>query len=311
MVLGLALQAWSVEVIRPGAGERFAAGDTLEIRWTPGQAKEMIRVELRSMEDRSNRVLAVNMPASRGAYSHSLRDTRPGEYRVVLRWGRMTVRSRRFVVYRGVTGDVVDRRRSIPITRLPAMEAVVVGAARIAVTHPRKRQWIMDNQTVPVRWQLSGAMFNRVKIAAVIRKYNQPEKVFPIAADLPNSGAYTWHTSPMNHSPQDMLQIRVTTMDDKVTGLSEYFYLGSAAELNQARQDFLVLINQHRQANGRGQLVLDSCLSKAAQGHAVYMHDTGVFSHTGKNGSGHLDRCLQAGCKCMAENIQMGAATAA
>ena len=311
VVLGFALQTLAVEVTRPREGERFAVGETLAIRWTPGDSEEMIRIELRSTQERFVKVLAANVPVSRGGYNHSLRDIRPGDYRVVLQWGEMSVRSQPFVVYRSVTEDVVARRRSVPITRIPAMEAVVIGATQIAVTHPQKRQWIMDNQTVEVRWKLVGAMMDRVKIAAVIRKFGQAEKVFPIAANVPNSGAYTWNTSPMEHSPNDMFQIRVTTMDGNVTGLSEYFHLGSSAALAKARQDFLVLINQHRQANGKGALVLDNCLNKAAQGHSVYMYDSGNFSHTGKNGSGHLDRCLQAGCKCMAENIQMGADTAA
>ena len=241
VVLGFALQTWGVELIRPRAGERFAVGGTLEIRWSPGKAEKLIRIELRSMKDRSDKVLAANVPASQGAYSHSLRGVTPGEYRILLRWRKMTVRSRRFVVYSLPDAEMAGLRQASPLARLRPMAAVMAVKPRIFVTHPGKWQWVTDNQSIQVWWKIVGAMPNRVKIAAVIRKYNQAEKVFPIAMYVPNSGAYTWKTSPLGHS-QDSFQIRVTTMDGKVNGRSEYFYLSSSAELEPVRQ---VLVRQH------------------------------------------------------------------
>jgi uncharacterized protein YkwD len=65
------------------------------------------------------------------------------------------------------------------------------------------------------------------------------------------------------------------------------------------------LINQHRQANGKGPLSMDSSLTRAAQDHTDWMQATGTFSHTGKNGSSMLQRIQAAGGRpnAWAENI--------
>src|SRR5262249_18190386 len=60
--------------------------------------------------------------------------------------------------------------------------------------------------------------------------------------------------------------------------------------------ELLRLINQHRKANGKGPLSMDSTLTKAAGDHTDWMQGpTGKFSHTGKNGSSFVDRVKAAG----------------
>jgi uncharacterized protein YkwD len=66
------------------------------------------------------------------------------------------------------------------------------------------------------------------------------------------------------------------------------------------------LINQHRQAAALNPLGLDACIANAAQGHSEWMNVTHIFSHTGKNGSSHQQRCQWAGCSCGNENIYNG-----
>jgi uncharacterized protein YkwD len=70
---------------------------------------------------------------------------------------------------------------------------------------------------------------------------------------------------------------------------------GQAAANGKDQAELLRLINQHRQANDKGPLSMDSSLTKAAQDHTDWMQATGTFSHTGKNGSSMLDRIKAAG----------------
>ena len=70
--------------------------------------------------------------------------------------------------------------------------------------------------------------------------------------------------------------------------------------------ELLRLINEHRKANGKGPLSVDSKLTKAAQGHSEWMASPpGKFSHTGNKGSSFDDRIKAAGAvfKASGENI--------
>lgn len=81
-------------------------------------------------------------------------------------------------------------------------------------------------------------------------------------------------------------------------------------------QTFMLrLINESRAAAGTGlrPLVLDAELTVAAQGHAQYMVDADVFSHTGQGGSSPAQRGTAAGYNWtrFGENVAMIAGTGA
>jgi uncharacterized protein YkwD len=80
---------------------------------------------------------------------------------------------------------------------------------------------------------------------------------------------------------------------------------GQAAAGETKQAELLRLINQHRQANGRRTLSMDSSLTKAAQDHTDWMQATGTLSQTGKNRSSMLDRIKAVGARpnAWAENI--------
>jgi uncharacterized protein YkwD len=70
--------------------------------------------------------------------------------------------------------------------------------------------------------------------------------------------------------------------------------------------ELLRLINEHRKANGKGPLSVDSKLTKAARDHCEWMASpSGKFEHTGKNGSSADARIKAAGAvfKVSGENI--------
>jgi uncharacterized protein YkwD len=75
-------------------------------------------------------------------------------------------------------------------------------------------------------------------------------------------------------------------------------------------EQFLCLLNQYRASKGKGKLSGSSALSKVAYGHSAWMTETGIFSHTGKDGSRLGDRCRLAGITCRAENLAEGIHTA-
>lgn len=82
----------------------------------------------------------------------------------------------------------------------------------------------------------------------------------------------------------------------------------TGSELRQA----LRLINDERARAGRGPLTLDARLSRAAQGHAKYMSDAGVVSHTGRGGSTFVRRIEAAGYepwRHLGENVARGYGT--
>lgn len=81
--------------------------------------------------------------------------------------------------------------------------------------------------------------------------------------------------------------------------------------LDDEEQAFLVLLNQHRQANGRDPVAACTSLNRAAQGHSEDMRDQGYFDHTGLNGSSPIDRACDAcyascGSTGWGENIAAG-----
>jgi uncharacterized protein YkwD len=81
---------------------------------------------------------------------------------------------------------------------------------------------------------------------------------------------------------------------------------GRGAASGQNQTELIRLINQYRQANGKGPLSMDSTLTRAAQDHTDWMRGpTGKFSHEGKNGSSFTDRIQAAGGRPgpWAENI--------
>jgi hypothetical protein len=82
----------------------------------------------------------------------------------------------------------------------------------------------------------------------------------------------------------------------------------TGTELRQA----LRLVNNERARTGRAPLTLDSRLSRAAQGHARYMNDARVLSHTGRGGSTFVRRIEAAGYepwRYLGENVARGYGT--
>jgi hypothetical protein len=78
-------------------------------------------------------------------------------------------------------------------------------------------------------------------------------------------------------------------------------------------EQILILVNQRRAEEGLRPLRIQSQLQAAAQGYAEYMARTGVFSHTGRDGSTPFSRMAAAGYRgtLMGENIARGFNTAA
>lgn len=76
--------------------------------------------------------------------------------------------------------------------------------------------------------------------------------------------------------------------------------------LSNYRNALLALINTYRASHQLPLLAIDQCLNSAAQKHSEWMQQTGVFSHTGENGSNQVARCKQAGCACSSETIYQG-----
>lgn len=71
-------------------------------------------------------------------------------------------------------------------------------------------------------------------------------------------------------------------------------------------EQFICLLNNHRQANGKNILTYNSLMNTAAKNHSSWMLETGNFSHTGENGSSFVDRCLAVNVRCDGENIAFG-----
>jgi uncharacterized protein YkwD len=93
---------------------------------------------------------------------------------------------------------------------------------------------------------------------------------------------------------------------------AQCFYVGTKPKgLDENRSgenppELLRLINEHRKANGKGPLSVDSKLTKAARDHTDWMASpSGKFSHTGKDGSSADARIKAAGAvfKVSGENI--------
>lgn len=76
--------------------------------------------------------------------------------------------------------------------------------------------------------------------------------------------------------------------------------------------ELLELTNAERQRAGLAPLTLSTTLSSAAQRHAEDLVRSGIFSHTGSDGSQPSDRALDAGYpfRYVGENIAAGGSTA-
>ena len=79
----------------------------------------------------------------------------------------------------------------------------------------------------------------------------------------------------------------------------------SAAQISQAEQLMLRLINENRRTANSGSLVWDDTASLAARRHAKDMADAGYFSHTDLRGTGPMERYRDVGGKSngVGENI--------
>jgi uncharacterized protein YkwD len=77
----------------------------------------------------------------------------------------------------------------------------------------------------------------------------------------------------------------------------------SSCDSSSFQSEFLTLINNYRAQNGVGSLYLDGALSVAACDHAIWMTNTGIFSHQGVNRSYPPERCANRGTACYAENL--------
>jgi uncharacterized protein YkwD len=65
-------------------------------------------------------------------------------------------------------------------------------------------------------------------------------------------------------------------------------------------------INTYRSQNGKLAYSYDSTVAIAACNHSYWMLTTGIFSHTGINGTTSSQRCAMVGTTCTGENITMG-----
>ena len=80
-----------------------------------------------------------------------------------------------------------------------------------------------------------------------------------------------------------------------------------AAPMPQFSGSMVSLLNTERAGQGRGRLVEDPRLSRAALDHAEDMVRNDCFSHQGQTGSSFTDRARAAGYTCAAaENIAFG-----
>lgn len=76
---------------------------------------------------------------------------------------------------------------------------------------------------------------------------------------------------------------------------------------NAPQGSMAALLNAQRAGQGRGAVVEDAALSRAARAYATDMAQNGYFSHTGRDGSSFVDRARGAGYACAAsENIAEG-----
>lgn len=62
-------------------------------------------------------------------------------------------------------------------------------------------------------------------------------------------------------------------------------------------------VNDHRVANGVKKILLSEQLSNIGCAHSKWMTTTGIFSHTGRDGTSPFERCKKAGTYCYAENV--------
>lgn len=69
---------------------------------------------------------------------------------------------------------------------------------------------------------------------------------------------------------------------------------------------FICLLNNYRAEKGLGKVSLNASLSQVALSHSTWMNQTGIFSHTGLDGSRLTERCSAAGVQCLAENLADG-----
>lgn len=79
-------------------------------------------------------------------------------------------------------------------------------------------------------------------------------------------------------------------------------YIASGCDQNLASQ-MLDIVNNHRAANGAKKLLLVNQLDGIACAHSKWMTSSGIFSHTGRDGTSPFERCKKAGTYCYAENV--------
>ena len=92
----------------------------------------------------------------------------------------------------------------------------------------------------------------------------------------------------------------------RLTGDYDFTQEGLDREgLDAMEEEFLALLNDYRADLGLDPLDDDLNLNRAALLHSEWMYETGIYSHEGKNGSSHTQRCIDSGTYCYGEILML------
>ncbi|HMU06135.1 MAG TPA: CAP domain-containing protein [Saprospiraceae bacterium] len=111
---------------------------------------------------------------------------------------------------------------------------------------------------------------------------------------------------PASQSPKAVQDLK----PKPVTPTPELNLSQAAACYGTLSQEFICLLNEYRDSKGFGPVSSNNSLVQVAFSHSKWMNETGIFSHTGINGSRLSDRCAAAGIRCLAENLAHNILTA-
>jgi uncharacterized protein YkwD len=83
-----------------------------------------------------------------------------------------------------------------------------------------------------------------------------------------------------------------------------------SCDIGSLQSQFLCILNDYREQNGKSPLSYDSKMNTVALNHSKWMTSSGIFSHTGENDINFMDRCSNGSTSCKAENLAAGATSA-
>jgi hypothetical protein len=245
----------SIRVLYPNGEEKIPIGSTYQIRWS---ANDIDRVTIQLLDvKRTVGTIARNIQADTSHYNWKvgaiLKDkVKPGDnYKIVITASGQILNDESDQYFSITSAD--SRKKIAPLKPMtPSIRKIRPPVTAetdqqeetdeqeklpIEITSPKQYEgWATDMQHT-IAWDTTLPADTNVKIEIVQTDASGTNVFNTVTANTPNTGTYTWQGIPASqyNSVSRNLKVRISTLDDSYTALSDLFTFGKPLYLQQPK----------------------------------------------------------------------------